>query len=333
MAHGKQEEHGMYVPQEQLSRTEIEEGERAARRREEPGRIQFFLTLNLGLFLTAIGIEVFKAPNHFALGGTSGLSIILSTLLPKFPVSAFMWLVNLALVLLGLAFLDRRTMGWTVFSSFALSFYVSILERLIPLSAPLTNDTLLELMRLIPLSAPLTNDTLLELIFAVGLPAVGSAIVFNIGASTGGTDILAMILKKYSSLQIGKALLLVDAAIVATAAALYGPRTGLYCILGLISKSFVVDSFIENVNTQKVCTVICSRPNDVVGFLVSELHRTATVREERGAFTGRPETVLVTVLSRREATRLRIYLRETDPHAFMTMVNSSEIVGRGFRGV
>lgn len=305
----------MYVPQEQLSRTEIEEGERAARRREEPGRIQFFLTLNLGLFLTAIGIEVFKAPNHFALGGTSGLSIILSTLFPKYPVSAFMWLVNLALVLLGLAFLDRRTMGWTVFSSFALSFYVSILERLIPLSAPLT------------------NDTLLELIFAVGLPAVGSAIVFNIGASTGGTDILAMILKKYSSLQIGKALLLVDAAIVATAAALYGPRTGLYCILGLISKSFVVDSFIENVNTQKVCTVICSRPNDVVGFLVSELHRTATVREERGAFTGRPETVLVTVLSRREATRLRIYLRETDPHAFMTMVNSSEIVGRGFRGV
>lgn len=315
MARGKQEEHGMYVPQEQLSRTEIEEGERAARRREEPGRIQFFLTLNLGLFLTAIGIEVFKAPNHFALGGTSGLSIILSTLFPKYPVSAFMWLVNLALVLLGLAFLDRRTMGWTVFSSFALSFYVSILERLIPLSAPLT------------------NDTLLELIFAVGLPAVGSAIVFNIGASTGGTDILAMILKKYSSLQIGKALLLVDAAIVATAAALYGPRTGLYCILGLISKSFVVDSFIENVNTQKVCTVICSRPNDVVGFLVSELHRTATVREERGAFTGRPETVLVTVLSRREATRLRIYLRETDPHAFMTMVNSSEIVGRGFRGV
>lgn len=315
MAHGKQEEHGMYVPQEQLSRTEIEEGERAARRREDPGRIQFFLTLNLGLFLTAIGIEVFKAPNHFALGGTSGLSIILSTLFPKFPVSAFMWLINLALVLLGLAFLDRRTMGWTVFSSFALSFYVSILERLIPLSAPLT------------------NDTLLELIFAVGLPAVGSAIVFNIGASTGGTDILAMILKKYSSLQIGKALLLVDAAIVATAAALYGPRTGLYCILGLISKSFVVDSFIENVNTQKVCTVICSRPNDVVGFLVSELHRTATVREERGAFTGRPETVLVTVLSRREATRLRIYLRETDPHAFMTMVNSSEIVGRGFRGM
>lgn len=305
----------MYVPQEQLSRTEIEEGERVARERERPGRIQFFLTLNLGLFLTAIGIEVFKAPNHFALGGTSGLSIILSTLFPKYPVSAFMWLVNLALVVLGLVFLDRRTMGWTVFSSFALSFYVSLLERLIPLSAPLT------------------NDTLLELIFAVGLPAVGSAIVFNIGASTGGTDILAMILKRHSSLQIGRALLLVDAAIVAAAAVLYGPRTGLYCILGLVSKSFVVDSFIENVNTQKVCTVICSRPNDVVGFLVRELHRTATVREERGAFTGRPETVLVTVLSRREATRLRIYLRETDPHAFMTMVSSSEIVGRGFRGV
>ena len=299
---------------DQLSQGEVKAGEEVAHSREEPGRLKFFATLNFGLFLTAVGVMVFKAPNHFAMGGTSGLSIILSTLFPTLPVSAFMWFVNAALVALGLVFLDRRTMGWTVYSSFALSTYVSLLEWVIPLSQPLT------------------NDTLLELIFAVLLPAVGSAIVFNIGASTGGTDILAMILRKRSSLEIGKALLIVDAIIVLTAALLYGARTGLYCILGLVAKAFVVDTIIESVNMRKVCTVISRRPDAVLEFLVKVLRRTATVREERGGFSGRTETVLVTVLTRREASKLRLFLRERDPQAFITIVSSSEIVGRGFRG-
>ena len=165
---------------DELSSDEIESNERISQRREQPGRVKFFLLLNLGLILTALGIVVFKAPNHFALGGTSGISIIISTLNPGLPVGAIMWIVNAVLVVLGFIFLDRDSMGWTIFSSFALSAYVSLFEQLIPLSAPLT------------------DDTLLELIFAVMLPGIGSAFVFNIGASTGGTDILAMILKKHT---------------------------------------------------------------------------------------------------------------------------------------
>ena len=136
---------------------------------------KFFALLNAGLIATALGIALFKTPNHFAFGGTSGLSIILSTLFPKWNVGFFMWVVNAALVLLGFAFLGVRSMGWTIYSSFALSFYVSLCEKI----WPLTN--------------PLTQDVFLELCYAVILPAVGSAIVFNIGASTGGTDIVAMI--------------------------------------------------------------------------------------------------------------------------------------------
>ena len=301
--------------QQQLSESEIRANEAVSRRREEPTRIGFFLILNAGLFITAMGIVLFKAPNHFAMGGTSGLSIILSTLFPKLPVSAFMWIVNIALVMLGLIFLDVRTMGWTVFSSFALSAYT----------------TLLELVVHVPL--PMTDDTLLELIFAVLLPAVGSALVFNIGASTGGTDILAMILKRHSTLQIGKALMAVDAAIVLWAAYLYGPRTGLYCILGLLGKAFVVDTAIESVNMHKVCTVISQHPEDVLSYIVKDLKRTATIRHEQGGFSGKDETVLVTVLNRSEARQLNIYLKTCDPSAFITIVSSSEIVGKGFRGV
>src|SRR5699024_4785301 len=157
---------------------------------------KFFALLNLGLVATAVGIALFKTPNHFAFGGTSGLSIVLSTLFPQWNVGFFMWIVNAALVLLGFLFLGARSMGWTIYSSFALSFYVSVCEHIWPLTAPLT------------------SDVFLELCYAVILPAVGSAIVFNIGASTGGTDIVAMILHKYTSLEIGRALLISDLAIV-----------------------------------------------------------------------------------------------------------------------
>ncbi len=296
-----------------LSADELEEADRLRRRRERLSHPRFLILLNLGLILTALGIVIFKTPNHFALGGTSGISIILATLFPALPVGGFMWVVNIALVALGLAMLDRRTMGWTVFSSLALSAYVTVLELLIPLAAPLT------------------NDTLLELIFAVMLPAIGSAIVFNIGASTGGTDILAMILRKRTSLEIGKALLVVDAAIVAVAFVLYGPRTGLYCVLGLLAKALVVDTFIEGINTRKVVTVISSKPDEVMGYIVHDLHRTATIRDERGGFSGRDLTVLVSVLTRREAAKLRDHVRSIDPGAFITIMSSSEIIGRGFR--
>ena len=298
---------------DELSLDEIESNERISQRREQPGRVKFFLLLNLGLILTALGIVVFKAPNHFALGGTSGISIIISTLNPGLPVGAIMWIVNAVLVVLGFIFLDRDSMGWTIFSSFALSAYVSLFEQLIPLSAPLT------------------DDTLLELIFAVMLPGIGSAFVFNIGASTGGTDILAMILKKHTSLQIGTALLVADMGIVAWAAILYGPRTGLYCVLGLVAKALVVDQFIESVNTSKVVSIIADDPQPIMDYIVHDLHRTATLRYERGGFSGRSFETIVTVLNRHEAAQLRNYVRSLEPNAFMTIVSSSEIIGHGFR--
>lgn len=199
--------------------------------------LTFFLLLNVGLILTALGIVWFKTPNHFAFGGTSGLSVLLAAMFPQFNVGFFMWVLNLVLVVLGFLFLGISCMGWTVFSSIALSFYVSICEAIWPMPAPFT------------------DDTLLELIFAVLLPAIGSAIVFNIGASTGGTDIVAMILTKHSSLNIGSALMASDVLIVCGAALIFGVSSGLYSFLGLIGKSFVVDGVIESINQRKVCTV------------------------------------------------------------------------------
>lgn len=278
-------------------------------------KLCWFLILNLGLILTALGISIFKTPNHFAIGGTSGLAILLAGLFPHLDVSGAMAIINLALVVLGFAFLGRGFAGATVYASAALSAYVALTERLFPLASPLT------------------DDTLLELVWAVILPAVGSALVFNIGASTGGTDIVAMILSKHSSLEIGKALLVSDCLITAATFPLFGAKTGLYCMLGLLLKTFLVDIVIDGINSRKYVTVISSEPEQIKTFILERLHRGATVSQAEGAFSHRPEQVITTALTRRQAVLLRNFIRRVDPHAFITMVNSSEIIGKGFREI
>lgn len=278
-------------------------------------KLIWFLILNAGLIFTAAGISIFKTPNHFAMGGTSGLAIILADLFPRLDVGGAMMIINLVLVIFGFLFLGRSFGGATVYASAALSVYVALFEKLVPLAAPLT------------------DDTMLELIWAVILPAVGSALVFNIGASTGGTDIVAMVLAKYSSMEIGKALLVSDFLITAATFWLFDARTGLYCVLGLLLKTFLVDIVIDGINSRKYVTVICVEPEQVKTFILEKLHRGATISQAEGAFTHRPEQVITTVLTRRQAVTLRNFIRGIDRHAFITMVNSSEIIGKGFREI
>ena len=107
--------------------------------------IIWFLLLNFGLVLLAAGIHFFKSPNNFAMGGTSGISIIAATLLPHMDVGTFMFIINGVLIVLGLVFLGRAVIGATLYSSVALSFYVWVLERAVPMARPFTDDTFLEL--------------------------------------------------------------------------------------------------------------------------------------------------------------------------------------------
>ena len=157
--------------------------------------------------------------------------------------------------------------------------------------------------------------------------------VFNVGASTGGTDIVAMILHKYTSLEIGRALLVSDLGIVLIAAYLYGAQTGLYCILGMILKCTVVDSAIESLNLRKVCTIISKYPDQVEDFIINDLHRSATEQNAFGVLyqTGAEGTDDCSHQKRDQPPSH--HLRQIDPHAFITIVNSSEIIGKGFRSI
>ena len=159
--------------------------------------IRYWSFLNLGILLMAIGIYFFKAPNGFATGGVSGMSIILANLLPFTTQAVYMMIINIILIIVGVIFLGRECGFLTIFCSMMLSI----------------ENWLFEL--LIPLTAPLTAYPLLELVYAVLLTGIGSAIIFKCKASSGGTDIVALLLKKHTSMNVGTALLCTDFAIAA----------------------------------------------------------------------------------------------------------------------
>lgn len=269
--------------------------------------------LTVATLIMVLGIYVFKFPNNFSFGGVTGIAILLAKLTP---LSAGTWTfgLNMFLLILGFLFLGRTFGIKTVYVSVLMSVSLSVLEKLIPMAQPLT------------------NQPVLELIFAIFLPAFSSAILFNIGASGGGTDILAMILKKYSSFNIGSALFVVDLLITIAACFVFDPTTGLFSFTGLMAKSLVIDSVIENINLCKYFTIVCDEPDAICNFIHDTLNRSATIFKGEGTYTHRQKFIILTVMKRSQAVQLRNFLRIHEPSAFMMITNSSEIIGKGFRG-
>lgn len=278
-------------------------------------QLKEFLLINLGLLLVAAGIHFFKIPNHFATGGVSGLAIVIDRFFPEISVGPLMLIINILLLVSGYFFIGRNFGSKTVYSSFALSSMVWLFGQVLPLNKPFT------------------NDTMLELIFAILLPAIGSAICFNLNASTGGTDIVAKVLHKMTAIDIGKALLLADVVITILAGFVYGIRIGMYSFLGLVFKAFVIDSVIENLNLRKQLVIISEKSNLIQEYIIKNLHRGATIHLAYGAFNNDEKRVITTVVTRAEAVALRKFIREADPQSFITITNTSEIIGKGFRNI
>ncbi len=277
--------------------------------------IKEYALLTLGTVIMVIGIYFFKFPNNFSTGGVTGIAVVLSRYLPSLSRADIVMAINIALLGLGFAVFGKNFAGKTVYVSLLMSGLTWVLERTIPMSAPMT------------------SQPLLELVFAVALPAVGSAILFNMDASSGGTDIVAMVLRKYTSLDIGKALMCSDLLITLMACVAFGMETGLFSILGLLMKSLLVDMVLENINTHKYFHIITTKPAEIEAYITGTLKRGATELHGEGAYTHEGRTVLLTVMKRHEAVLLRRYVKRVDPHAFVLIINTGEIVGKGFRGV
>ncbi len=276
-------------------------------------KLKEYSMLTIATILLVVGVYVFKFPNNFSFGGVTGISVILAKV---FHLSAgtYNFIINVALLVLGFIFLGASFGIKTVYVSLLSSLGLSALEKFFPMSHPLT------------------SQPVLELVFAIVLPALSAAILFNMDASGGGTDIIAMILKKYTHFDIGMALFLVDFLITLAAFIVFDPETGLFSFCGLMAKSLVIDSAIENINLCKYFTIICNNPEPICDFIHTELDRSATVYQAQGTYSHQNKSVILTVMRRSQAVELRNFVKKTEPTAFIMITNSSEIIGKGFRG-
>lgn len=272
-----------------------------------------YFMLTAATLILVTGVYLFKFPNNFSFGGVTGIAIVLSAVLPTTP-GIITFVINMALLLLGFIFLGKDAGIKTVYVSLLTSLGLSAAEFFFPMEHPLT------------------DEPVLELIFAIVLPAFSAAVFFNMGASGGGTDIIAMILKKHTKFNIGTALFLVDLGIVITSCLVFDAQTGLFSLCGLLAKSLVVDGVIENINLCKCFTIICDNPLPICDFIVKNLGRSATLYRAEGAYQHNEKTVIITIMKRSQAVELRNFIRKTQPGAFIAITNSSEIIGKGFRG-
>lgn len=270
-----------------------------------------FMGINFGCLMTAFGIVVFRNPNNFASGGTAGIALLAGHFMAA-PVGAIMMALNVTLLLLGLLILGKEKTAKSLYGTLAISGMIWLVEVLIPLDAPLT------------------AQPFLELVYSVLIPGFGIALVFHFGATTGGTDIVAQIISKFTRLKVTASLLITDFIIALCAGLLFGMAAMLYSVLGVFLRIFAMDSVMESLKIHKIVVVISDRSAEIQKYISTVINRGATVHTATGVYTHEEKEVITTVLSRSQALELQAFIKKTDPCAFLTVSNSTEIIGMGF---
>ncbi len=277
---------------------------------------------HVGIIFLSCSLYFFLVPNHFVTGGVTGLSTILNALVPQISTATFLMGLNLVMLSLGFIFLGRSTGIWTVYCSLAYSGLMMLFENLDLISY------------LAPESKTLTTEPFLELCVGIVLYAIGSALIFYTGASSGGMDIVALIIQKYAKLDVGKAVLYVNMFIAVGSIFVFrNVLTAILSLLGLFANAFIIDIVIDNLDSCKYFIVITDKPELVSEYIMNTLHHGVTITDAIGAYTQTQKGMIHTVCRRYEAIRLRQAIKKIDENAFIVVTTSSEIIGKGFRSV
>ncbi|MCI7443847.1 MAG: YitT family protein [Clostridium sp.] len=269
----------------------------------------FFITM--GIILVAISVEYFFIPNNLAAGGVTGLAIVINKFIPNLNVSLITFIINMILFIVAFILIGGSFGEKTLFATIGLSIIMWIIEEFLSPYA-------------------LTKDLIIATIFGTLISAIGMAIVFNNNASTGGTDILAKILNKFSHIDIGKALLIIDLFITLMAAITFGLDLGFYSMLSVIGLGITIDRIIDGFNTKKEILIMSSKVNEISNFILKELTRGCTYLKGVGAYTKKDINVIYTVLERKEFIKLKLFIKEIDPNAFISVREAYEVMGEGF---
>lgn len=268
--------------------------------------IKEYATITLGAVLAAAAIYFFMLPSHVAVGSGSALAMVLSNFIPL-PVSVLSLILNVFLLLLGFILIGPEFGAKTVYTAIFIPIALGVFENLFPDFQSLTEEPFL--------------DTLCY-ILVVGL---AMAILFSHNASSGGLDIVAKIMNKYLKMDVGKAGSVAGIVVALSAAFCYDTKTVVLSVLGTYFGGMIVDRFIFGLNIKRRVCVISPKMDEIVHFLLHELHSGATINEIIGAYDNTVRREVITIVDKQEYRRLMDFVKRVDPKAFVTVYSVNEI--------
>lgn len=269
-----------------------------------------YLFITIGIIVVAVGLEFFFFPNKIASGGVAGLALVFQDIF-NLDTGPVMFVCNAILFVIGFILIGGSFGVKSIYAGMGVSVILSVIEKL-------------------GLARAVTTNLMLATFFGSAVLAIGSAIVFSQGSSTGGTSITAKILSKYFYMDIGKGLLISDSVVILLAMYTFGIEIGLYGLLSVYLTSSLIDKFIDGFNSCKQVIIFTEQEEMVVNYITKDIDRGCTVFYGKGGYTGEGNRVIFTVLDRRQFIQLKRFMKIEDPNSFITVNEAQEVLGKGF---
>jgi len=272
-------------------------------------KIKEWVVITLGTMVLAAAVFFFMQPSHLVLGSIAGFALVLENLIPL-KMSVITMILNIGLLILGFLLVGKDFGGKTVYTSILLPILLGILERLFPNQTSLTQDAFVDM---------------LCYLFVVGF---GQAILFARNASSGGLDIVGKILNKFFHIELGKAIAMVGMCVALSSALVYDKKTLVLSLLGTYLSGIVLDHFIFGMNIKLRVFIISEKQQELLDYVLKELHSGATIYEAKGAYSEETKTEVIVIVDKHEYRLLMNYIMKMDPNAFVTIYNVNEVIYR-----
>jgi len=266
--------------------------------------IRRYLFLLIGSILAAVGLEIFLIPNNIIDGGIVGISIITSYL-TKIPLSAFVIVLNIPFLFLGYKQIGKTFVLSSLFSIISFSFWLSVFH---------------------PISG-LTNDVLLATVFGGIILGIGVGIIIRYGGSLDGTEMVAIIINKRTSFSVGQIVMLFNIFILTSAGLVFGWDRAMYSLIAYFIAFKVIDITIEGLDEAKAAIIISEKGEEIAQAIMARLGRGVTFFNGKGAYTENKKTILYSVVTRLEISKLISIIEGKDTSAFVTINDVSDVMG------
>lgn len=284
----------------------------------------------LGCLLFAVGDVMFVNPYRLAPGGTYGLANVFNTLWP-WKISYYALCMDIPLLIIGTLILGPKFGAKTVVSTILIAVFIFILESTWGY-APVIHDGLIA--NPAPGELAFIPDYMLNTIVAAVIYGVAIGLIFKSGATSGGSDVIAMILNKYTKASMGTLVMIVDSCITLTTfVAFKQVRLPIYSLLLIFIESKIIDMVIDGIKSYKTLFIITDKQDEVREAIIHTLNRGGTCFKGTGLYGGKERNMIYTTVSRAEFITLKNGIYKIDPNAFINVINSSEIMGNGFKAL